>query len=49
MWVTLPITGSDVCLVVPAEVSVAIGGVVGTSDVVAGVLLTLGANEVLGV
>ena len=46
MWVTLPITGSDVCLVVPAEVSVAIGGVVGTSDVVADVLLPLEDLEV---
>ena len=46
MWVTLPITGSDVCLVVPAEVSVAIGGVVGTSDVVADVLLPLEDDEV---
>ena len=46
MWVTLPVTGSDMCLVVPAEVSVAIGGVVETCDVVADVLLPLKDIEV---
>ena len=45
MWVTLPITGSDVYLVVPAGVSVAID-VVGTCDVVGDVLLPLGTKEV---
>ena len=45
MWVTLPITGSDVYLVVPAGVSVAID-VVGTCDVVGDVLLPLGNEEV---